>query len=180
MSVMEDSTCTKDMRPNQFEFSNDGSNVIGRTRKGEVFLFDRSDWDIVKKHTWYISKRGYVTTNIKRVPTPMHKILLGKIEGRDTDHISRDKLDNRRSNLRICTHQENSFNQPLRSTNTTGYIGVSFVKAAKKFEAYVHFNGRKHYFGLYDHSRDAAVARDNGAKLLFGEFANLNFSSQAM
>ena len=43
MSVMEDSTCTKDMRPNQFEFSNDGSNVIGRTRKGEVFLFDRSD-----------------------------------------------------------------------------------------------------------------------------------------
>lgn len=46
----------------------------------------------------------------------------------DIDHISRDRLDNRKQNLRLCTHQENTFNQKMRVTNSTGLIGVSFMK----------------------------------------------------
>lgn len=52
-------------------------------------------------------------------------------------------------------------------------------KNAGRYEAYVHFNGKKHYFGLHETAYEAAVARDKGAKVLFGEFVNLNILTQA-
>ena len=162
-------------KPNKYTISPDGAYVIGCTEKGVTFLFDTDDFEEVKKHTWYISKRGYATTNVKRRATPMHRVLLGNTKGFDVDHISRDRLDNRRRNLRICTHQQNSFNQPLRSTNSTGFIGVSFLKNANAFESYIHFNGKKHHLGLYQNPKEAAMARDRAALRLFGEYANLNF-----
>jgi hypothetical protein len=162
-----------------FIISKDKSYVKGFTRKGEAFLFSKSDYDIVKRYTWYISKRGYVTTNVKRIATPMHKIILDNTDGFDVDHISGDKLDNRRSNLRICTHQENMFNQRLRSNNTSGFIGVSLMKNVGRYEAYIHYNSKKHHLGLYDNPVDAAIARDRAAKKYYGEFASLNFPEES-
>lgn len=139
-------------------------------------MFDISDYDIIKNYTWYISKRGYVTTNIKRKATPMHKVLLSYKKGFVVDHISGDKLDNRRSNLRICTQQENMFNQKLRSTNTSGYIGVSYIDRVCRYEAYLHKDGKKYYLGLYDSPVEAAIERDKMAKFHFGKYARLNFN----
>jgi len=158
----------------KYILSENGEYFKGFTKKGEVFLFDASDYETVKKHTWYISKRGYVTTNIKRKSTPMHKILLGNTKGFDIDHILGDKLDNRRSNLRICTHQQNMFNQRIRSTNISGFIGVSLMKNTGRYEAYIHHNGKKHYLGIYDNAVDAAIARNKEAIKRFGGFARLN------
>lgn len=166
------------MSNNRFIMFDNGLYFEGFTKKGEVFLFDASDYETVKRYTWYISKRGYVTTNVKRKATPMHKILLGNTKGFDVDHISGNKLDNRRCNLRICTHQQNMFNQNIRSTNTSGFIGVSLMKNTGKYEAYIHYNGKKYYLGLYDNAVDAAIARDREAIKKFGRFARLNFTDE--
>jgi hypothetical protein len=168
------------MSKRKYIFSKDGLYVTGFTRKGEAFLFSRSDFEVVKNYTWYISKRGYVTTNVKRIATPMHKILLKDTDGFDVDHISGNKLDNRRGNLRICTHQENMFNQRLRRNNTSVFIGVSLMKSVGRYEAYLHYNGKKHHLGLHDSPVDAAIARDNAVKKYFGEYANLNFKEKAV
>lgn len=105
----------------------------------------------------------------------MHRLLFNFPVGFDIDHISGDKMDNRRANLRLCTHQQNMFNQKKRNTNTTGYMGVSYLKNAHAYEAYVHHHGKKHHFGLHEAPEEAALARDYGAKKLFGEYARLNF-----
>jgi len=95
-------------------------------------------------------------------------------EGSDVDHISGDKLDNRRGNLRICSHQQNMFNQKMRCTNSSGYYGVSRSSKTGKFEAYLHIDGRKKYLGTYDSAEQAAVARDAAAVRFFGDYARLN------
>jgi hypothetical protein len=160
---------------NKYQISDDGTHVIGRTTKGVMFYFDVADQERIKANTWFFTKRGYVATHIKRKVKTMHRFLIGDISGMDVDHINGNKLDNRRSNLRICTHQENMFNQKKRSTNTTGYMGVSYMKRADRYEAYVHYSGKKHYIGLFHKAVDAAKARDKKASLLFGTYARLNF-----
>ena len=84
-------------------------------------------------------------------------------------------MDNRRCNLRICTHQQNAFNQKRRSTNTSGFIGVSPVKDAPFYEAYIHLHGRKHHLGTFSDPKQAARTRDAVARLVFGEYARLNY-----
>ena len=93
----------------------------------------------------------------------------------EIDHINGDKLDNRRRNLRLCTHQQNAFNQKRRRTNTSGYIGVSYARGRGCFEAYIHHHGRKHHLGVFPDALLAARTRDCVARLLFGEYARLNF-----
>lgn len=105
----------------------------------------------------------------------LHRLLLGDHAG-DVDHINGDPMDNRRRNLRVCTHQQNCFNQKRKRTNTTGFTGVSFSKRSCRYEAYIHRDARKIYLGLYDSPEDAARVRDAAAQVYHGEYARLNFA----
>lgn len=148
---------------------------VGYTSNGVAFFFDCEDSELIQRHNWMLSKRGYITCKIKRKNVCLHKLLIKCDSSFDIDHISGNKLDNRKSNLRVCTHQENLFNQRIRSTNKTGFAGVAWHDGAKKYEAYVHCAGKKHYLGLFHNAEDAAIARDSKARELYGEFANPNF-----
>jgi hypothetical protein len=75
------------------------------------------------------------------------------------DHINRNKLDNRRKNLRVCTQKVNSHNSSLRSTNTSGVSGVFFDNRAKRWRAQIYYNGKTKHIGIYDSFNDAVVAR---------------------
>ena len=92
-------------------------------------------------------------------------------EGMEVDHINGNSLDNRKSNLRICTHKENVRNQKLSAANTSGYRGVSWNKASKKWEAYIKVNQKRIYLGKFVDILDAARAYAKKAKECFGEFA---------
>lgn len=109
----------------------------------------------------------------------LHRELLGLAHGNGlvVDHINGDGLDNRRSNMRVCTYRENSLNRGPARNGTTGYKGVSFVKKArtKPYQAQITENGRTHYLGVYATADEAAIAYDFAAVDLFGEFAWLNF-----
>lgn len=87
------------------------------------------------------------------------------------DHIDRNPLNNRLSNLRICTKQTNAINTPVRIDNRTGYKGVSYHKKAGKFRAYIVINGKQIHLGLFDTAEQAAQKYAEAARILYGEFS---------
>ena len=144
-------------------------------------MVDYIDRHLVNDHIWYVSKRGYVVTNIyhngKRATMRLHRLVMGLDFGdeREIDHIDMNKLNNRRSNLRICEHVENMRNQKLQANNTSGYKGVCFDKKANKWCARINHQGRRIYLGYYLTPEEAAHAYDAKARELFGEYARYNF-----
>lgn len=96
---------------------------------------DSSDLDMLKKHRWYF-KDGYAVTSIKSKRVKMHHLVMGKPpQGKEIDHINRDRIDNRRHNLRFVTSLINGQN--------TSAVGVR--KHGKLWEANVCLNYQKFY-----------------------------------
>lgn len=110
----------------------------------------------------------------------LHRVILSRLLGRplfpreECDHKNRNRLDNRRDNLRLATAIENKRNASLPTNNTSGYKGVSYFKAANIWEAYITINGKKVFLGFYNTVIDAAITYNHAAKFHFGEFANFN------
>jgi hypothetical protein len=143
-------------------------------------LFDPEDWDKIKIFIWRLQqiegKKFKVVSGARKTQIYMHQVILGCPKGFVIDHINGNPLDNRKSNLRVCTQQENSFNRPRSKNNTSGYKGVSKRKETGKFRAYIHHNFKYRYLGDFKTSKEAAEAYDSAAVKLFGQFAQLNFS----
>lgn len=142
-----------------------------RKRGGDVVAYatvDVSDKAVVEPFPWFVNSQGYAVRNVtvesgKQRTLPMHRAILGLEFGDrlEADHISRDKLDNRRSNLRVVTHAQNSQNKPGHGKYSQ-HRGVSFQKGAKKrpWIAYCSLDGRQHYLGAFGSEDEAAgVAR---------------------
>lgn len=86
-----------------------------------IVLIDAEDVDRIKQHYW--SKDGdsrYVRSYTAN--TSLHKYVYGK--DIKLDHINGDTMDNRKSNLRPCNHQQNCMNRKRRTDNTSGVTGV--------------------------------------------------------
>ena len=163
---------------NPYRMSEDMRFCYVQFRNGAEFLIDAGDFPFVSQYSWWLSNKGYPATTAKGKKVTLHKLLIPDAQGMDIDHISGDPLDNRRANLRVCTHQQNMFNQRRRSNNTSGYTGVSYLKNTRSFEAYIMCHGIKRRVGLFHNAPEAARARDLAALQTFGEYARLNFPKQ--
>lgn len=108
----------------------------------------------------------------------MHRLVMNTPDGMDTDHINRNPLDNRKVNLRVCTHAENRRNNKRYSSNTHGYKGVYWNSDKKKWYAQIRFMNKSYTLAVFDSKVEAAKEYDNVAKQLFGEFATLNFGDK--
>lgn len=153
--------------------------------QGKFAIVDATDFEFLNRWKWHVfsgnhrqKKKFYAVRNSKGPNKRiifMHRALLKPGIGFEGDHKNGDSLDNRRENLRICTHLQNSQNSGMRHHNTSGFKGVSFHKKAGAWEAYICPNYKKKYLGLFSTKEEAAHAYDSAAKTCFGEFAILNF-----
>jgi hypothetical protein len=86
------------------------------------------------------------------------------------DHIDGDGLNNRRSNLRVCTHAQNRLNVGKRKSNTSGLKGAFWSKDKSRWESYITFNHTRRFLGRFETAAEAHAAYVNAAKALHGEF----------
>jgi len=105
----------------------------------------------------------------------MHREIIRAPEGLLVDHIDGNGLNNRKSNLRLCTHSQNTYNRRPNRNCSSRYKGISFHKMSKKWEVAICCKGKREHLGRFDDEVKAALAYDRKAKQLFGEFAYLNF-----
>ncbi len=75
------------------------------------------------------------------------------------DHINGIRDDNRIVNLRVVSNSENCKNQKLRSTNTSGHLGVSWHKPTGRWQAYIQTSGRINYLGIFKDFEEAVKVR---------------------
>lgn len=150
--------------------------------QGKVALVDAEDYEYSNQFKWYAMKHGntyYAVRHIKKEDGKqtlicMHRVIMKTSKGMDTDHINGDGWDNRRDNLRICTRSQNKMNGNIHKDNTSGYKGVFWQKRDKKWMAQIQIDGKLKYLGLFITKEEAALAYNEAAKELFGEFARLN------
>ena len=91
-------------------------------------------------------------------------------DGMVVDHINLNPLNNRKSNLRICTKQQNEMNRPTRSHNTSGVTGVSKHKQTNKWRAYIEYNQKYIHLGLFNTKEEAIKARKEAELKYFGKY----------
>lgn len=108
----------------------------------------------------------------KRLSFYMHRMVVDAPFGSHVDHINGDTLDNRKSNLRLCTHAQNMRNRAMVSTNKSGFKGV--WKHGRGYYATIHSRGKKARIGPFSSPELAAAAYAGAATVLFGEFARFD------
>lgn len=164
-------------RYNKFEYDSENKCYkLYASNTNNVFLIDESDYESVKEHCWYENNYGYLITRLdEKTQILLHRFLMFGIESEFeknvlVDHKSRDKQDNRRSNLRIANYVENARNTSITSMNTSGYVGVSEYIPNQKWRAYITVNKKFISLGYYDNIDDAVAARKEAEIKYFGEF----------
>jgi hypothetical protein len=148
-----------------------------KTTDGQEILVSNVDFKRFNKLWWKVDSWGYAYTYIRGLSLDtrqMHRIILNPKKGEYCDHKNRNRLDNRRSNLRIATRSQNQCNRNIQSNNKTGYIGVSWDKINKTWRANIQKFHKAYNLGRYDSKEDAAKAYNRAAKKMHGLFANLN------
>lgn len=83
-------------------------------------------------------------------------------DGLQVDHRNRNRLDNRRTNLRIVTHAQNMHNKSLYCNSTSGFRGVTWSQTRKQWRARVGVDGKRIHLGYFKHKHDAAEAAQKG------------------
>lgn len=141
-------------------------------------LVDDDDYPIVSKYNWCLNRKGYVVGKANEEYIRLHRFI-AKTHHWDVgeniiDHINRDKRDNRKSNLRVCTPQQNCFNRIQRYNGATSrYKGVS-KRGNGHWRMMIYIDGKPYYNETYRTEIEAAVAYNRAAIKVHGEYALLN------
>ncbi len=156
--------------PSTIEINGNVAFISLRNQKGDVVaraIIDADDVEKVSGMRWYKTSHGYCASKTKSI-VYLHRLI---VEGGEIDHANRNKLDNRKENLRPCSQSQNIANQNARKTSKTGVKGVHPFKGGPKFAAQITKDRKVHCLGVFETVELAAAAYADKAKELFGEFA---------
>lgn len=176
----------KKRKSNIYDLSGDYG-ICYASNTDDKILFDLEDYDKIKDYCWNIMSHNVEgRKEYKKVHTMtygcehrkhlfMHRVILGINDSSITiDHINRNTLDNRKSNLRICSQQQNICNTEPRSGKYKGTSMHKLKDGSERWVAQISANHVKYRLGTYNTEEEAALAYNKAAKELHGEFAYLN------
>ena len=143
--------------------------------KGKVTLVDDLDYEWLNQWHWFYCSDGYARRSVRFgkviVTIYMHRLIVKCSNDKQIDHRNLNKLDNRRSNLRIASLSQNNMNRPTQCNNKSGIKGVCWATRDNKWLAAIQFQGKKISIGYFNDKDKAAQAYAEKARELFGEFA---------
>jgi len=155
--------------------------------QGRFAIIDDEDFNELNRYKWQVTRNGYAirTQNkskkkgiLKKTGIYMHKVIMGNPMGFEVDHINGNPADNRKSNLRIIKHKQNSYNLNIYKNNRMGYKGVHLhkqrINTSTPFTATIRVNKKLIHLGCFKSLKDAALAYNNASKQYHGEFGRLN------
>lgn len=165
----------------------DLNEIIVNTDYAEVVLYDKDheeiarskidlkDVKLVKRYKWNLTPQNYCRNASHEIA--LHNLIMGDYDTKNfvIDHINRDRLDNRRSNLRVVDYSMNGFNKGKQSNNTSGHVGVSWEKRRNKWEAHIKINKKKKFLGYFDDIDDAIKARRKAEIEYYGEIRDSKY-----
>jgi hypothetical protein len=150
--------------------------VIEYNSETGIFLWtkDRKGHARKGKKAGGFHSRGYITICVNDAEYLAHRLAwamhYGEIpENMQIDHINGDRSDNRISNLRLATHEENCRNSKPRKHNKTGIKGVRRMRS--KWAARIRVNNKEIWLGCYDTPEEASSAYQKAAAELHKDFA---------
>lgn len=138
--------------------------------KGMFSLIDADCIPLLVGKNCYISIQGYALTARKRVKIQIHRLLMKPPADMQVDHINGNPLDNRKSNLRLCTAAQNAKNRRVNKTSATGFRGVYYETRLKQYRAYMYVDGRRMHLGLARTPEAAHAIHESKSIELIGEF----------
>ena len=130
-------------------------------------LCDPDDWEHMKRIKWSVGSRGYASgrDGEKGKTVCYHRILMGVRDGLVIDHINRNRLDNRKCNLRFVTQRVNMLNKNLEPVPWIGKVGVAFHHG--KWESYVWDHKKRIRLGRFENKEDAIKAREEAEEIYY-------------
>jgi hypothetical protein len=121
-----------------------------------------------------ICHNGYLKIFINNKHYYAHRLAwlytYGYMPDREVDHINHDKSDNRISNLRLATRNQNSFNTSIRSDNTSGIKGVSWYPRLNKWRVYINANNKQKTIGYFEELELAELVIYEARKKYHGHY----------
>jgi hypothetical protein len=138
-------------------------------------IVDLEDVVRVSKIKWCLSSDGYVISTINHCQRIwLHRFILSIESDNVVDHINHNRLDNRKSNLRECTTQQNGFNRQVAKNNTSGFTGIRLVPETGKWRAQIWVNGNFIHLKICETIEEAILIRSEAEEKYFGEFKNIS------
>jgi len=143
--------------------------IIKSKGQDHICYYDPQDRELITRYNWSLNSQGYAVTQKNGKSVLMHRLILDVNDPKIyCDHINHNGLDNRRTNLRICTRSENQHNR-RKQKSTCAYKGVT--RFAGKYFAQIRCNNEYLYLGLFRNERTAGRVYDTAARRLHGSFA---------
>lgn len=162
--------------------------LSGKRGEGLYVIVDDDDYELLIQFSWSLSRKGYAQAYIPvkwkskytcGANIQMQRMILWDSlnKGLFVDHINRNKLDNRRENLRVCSMYESNRNRgkilfKRKQSIVSEYKGVWWDK--NKWRCAITVNNEKIYIGRFKTEKEAAIAYNKAASFYFGEYACLN------
>ena len=151
--------------------------------EGQFTILDALDYYRYSSFKWTMGGQGttvYAVRSTKigaKITTRrLHREIMNAPKGLLVDHANGDTLDNRRANLRLATHFQNTCNRRKTKSNTSSrFVGLYLEKNSNRWVTHIWHHGKKIYLGRFKSEIDAARAYDKAALEYHKEFARLNF-----